>query len=239
MLLVRSVIYFGLMILSTFFFAMVIAIFGWFLPPYWNGAIAGGWGVINLWFLKWICGLDYQVQGSENIPDTNALVLCKHQSSWETIALRWVLPFNQSWVLKKELMRIPVFGWALAAVKPIAIDRQSGRKAVKQVVDEGTKHLENDQFVIIFPEGTRVAPGERKKYGIGGALLASRSGYPVLPIAHNAGVFWARRGLIKHPGTVQVVIGPLIETKGLGTAEINRLTEEWIEATMERLPGRI
>jgi 1-acyl-sn-glycerol-3-phosphate acyltransferase len=239
MLLIRSLLYFGLMVLSTFFFALLIAVFGWFLPASASSLMAGWWGAINLWFLKWICGLDYQVQGSENIPDTNALILCKHQSSWETIALRWLLPFNQSWVLKKELMRIPVFGWALSVVKPIAIDRQSGRKAVKQVVKEGIEHLRKGQFVIIFPEGTRVAPGERKKYGIGGALLAAKSGYPVLPIAHNAGVFWARRGLIKYPGTVQLVIGPLIETKGLDTAEINRRTEEWIETTMEKLPDRI
>ena len=115
MLLVRSLIYFGLMILSTFFFAMVIAIFGWFIPTYWSGAIAGGWGVVNLWFLKWVCGLDYQLHGSENIPDTNALVLCKHQSSWETIALRWLLPFNQSWVLKKEATSVPRLRSAVCA----------------------------------------------------------------------------------------------------------------------------
>ena len=238
MLLARSLLYFCLMVISTVFFALIIAVFGWFLPSSRNSAIAGAWGAVNLWLLKWICGLDYQIRGSENIPDGGALVLCKHQSSWETIALRRLLPYNQSWVLKKELMRVPIFGWALAVVKPIAIDRQSGRKAVKQVVEQGTEHLRKGRLVIIFPEGTRVAPGERKKYGIGGALLASRSGYPVLPIAHNAGVYWARRSLIKYPGTVQVVIGPLIETKDLDTAEINRRVEDWIETTMETLPGK-
>ena len=238
MILFRSLIYFSFLIISTLLYGLTLSTLGWLLPFSGRSAIANHWSLTNLRLLKTICNLDYQVTGLENLPSGNGIVLSKHQSSWETIALRWLLPFNQSWVLKKELMRIPVFGWALAAVKPIAIDRRSGRKAVKQVVDEGTAHLRNGQFVIIFPEGTRVAPGEHRKYGIGGALLAARSGYPVLPIAHNAGVFWARRGLIKYPGTVQVVIGPLIETEGLNTAEINRRTEEWIETTMEKLPGR-
>ncbi|MCP3870529.1 MAG: 1-acyl-sn-glycerol-3-phosphate acyltransferase [Gammaproteobacteria bacterium] len=237
MQLLRSLIYFLFLTFSTVLCSLVIALAGWFLPFSWNSAVAGGWGAANLWALKWICGLDYQLRGAENIPKQNALVLSKHQSAWETIALRWLLPFHQSWVLKRELMWVPIFGWALAVVKPIAIDRQSGRKAVKQVVREGIDRLQKGQFVIIFPEGTRVAPGEKKKYGIGGALLASKSGYPVLPIAHNAGVYWRRRGLIKHPGTIQVVIGPTIETKGLSASEINSRVETWIETTMAELPG--
>ena len=133
-------------------------------------------------------------------------------------------------------MWIPIFGWALAAAEPIAINRKAGRRAAHQIIKQGRRRLELGRTVVVFPEGTRVAPGTRKKYGIGGALLAEKTGYPVVPIAHNAGVFWRRRGLKKFPGIIQVVIGPLIETKGLSAIEINRRAEQWIEATVSTLP---
>jgi 1-acyl-sn-glycerol-3-phosphate acyltransferase len=139
-------------------------------------------------------------------------------------------------VLKKELLRVPFFGWALMAARSISIDRSAGRKAMKQVIEEGTRRLQNGDWVVIFPEGTRTAPGEKGRYGAGGALLAEKSGYPIVPIAHNAGVFWRRRDLRKYPGTIQVVIGPLIETQGLSGNEINRRVEQWIEDTVASLP---
>ena len=185
---------------------------------------------------KSICGLDFQVDGLENIPSNNTIVLSKHQSAWETIALRCILPPEQTWVLKQELMWIPIFGWALAAAQPIAIDRKSGRRAAGQIIEQGSKRLKQGRTVVIFPEGTRVAPGNRKKYGIGGGLLAEKTGYPVLPIAHNAGVFWRRRGIKKFPGTIQVVIGPVINTNGLSAIEINKRAEQWIENTLSQLP---
>jgi 1-acyl-sn-glycerol-3-phosphate acyltransferase len=173
----------------------------------------------------------------EHLEGGNAIILSKHQSAWETIALRGILPFNQAWVLKRELMWVPIFGWALAMVNPIAINRKAGREAARQVITQGTQRLEQGRYVIIFPEGTRVAPGERKKYGHGGAMLAEKSGYPIIPIAHNAGVFWRRRGLKKYPGTIQVVIGPRIETQGLSMKEIHQRVEDWIESTVESLPN--
>ena len=135
-------------------------------------------------------------------------------------------------------MWIPIFGWALAAAQPIAIDRKSGRKAASQVIQQGRKRLEQGRTVVIFPEGTRVAPGSRKKYGIGGALLAEKTGYPVLPVAHNAGEFWRRRDIKKYPGIIQVVIGPVIDAKGLSAVEINKRAELWIEETVASLPKR-
>lgn len=235
MILLRSSLYFTLMVISTIFFALLIVIFFW-LPHRQRSRLANAWGLTNLWLLKTICGLDYEIKGWENIPEGSCIFLAKHQSAWETISLRGLLPPNQIWVLKRELMWIPFFGWALYLVKAISIDRDAGRKAARKIISEGAEHLKAGRNVVIFPEGTRVAPGQRKRYGVGGAFLAHETGYPVVPIAHNAGVFWRRRDLKKYPGTIQVVIGPVIESEGLSSSEINRRVEEWIESTMETLP---
>jgi 1-acyl-sn-glycerol-3-phosphate acyltransferase len=144
----------------------------------------------------------------------------------------------QTWVLKRELMWIPFFGWALALLHPIAIDRGSGRKAIEQVVAQGRDRLRSGIWVVVFPEGTRVAPGTRRRHGIGGAVLAAETGYPVVPVAHNAGSFWPRRSFFKRPGTVRVVIGPVIEAQGKTAEEIRDLAEKWIENKMRELEGK-
>lgn len=236
----RSTIYFILLVLSTFFFGLIMAIFGWFLPFIVNSKVANAWGITNSFLLKTVCGLTYSVEGMENLPQNQAcIIMSKHQSAWETITFRGIFPANQAWVLKRELMFLPVFGWALAVVQPIAINRKAGREAMKQVVEQGLLRLSQNRNVIIFPEGTRVAPGERKRYGIGGGLLAEKADVPVIPVAHNAGVFWKRRGLKKYPGNIQVVIGPPIDTNGMSAAEITRQVEAWIESEMEKLPSQI
>jgi 1-acyl-sn-glycerol-3-phosphate acyltransferase len=238
MTLFRSTLYFCTMVLATVIIATLIVLLFW-LPYDIRSRLANVWGMVNLWLLRVICNLRYEVRGWEHIPAGGCIFLAKHQSAWETIALRGLLPHNQIWVLKRELMWVPFFGWALYLVKAISIDRGSGRQAAKKIVEEGTRHLEAGRYVVIFPEGTRVAPGQRKRYGIGGAFLAQKSGSPVVPIAHNAGVFWRRRDLRKYPGTIQVVIGPPIATQGLSSTEINQKVEEWIESTMEELPSTI
>ena len=168
------------------------------------------------------------------MPDHAVIVLAKHQSTWETIFFHWYLP-PLAWVLKRELLWLPLFGWALATLEPIAINRKSSSEAMRQLFEQGKACLDKGRWVMIFPEGTRTAPGHRRRYKLGGARLAANTGYPVLPIAHNAGEFWRRRSLIKYPGTIQVVIGPLIETKGLSPQEINDKTEQWIENTMQKI----
>jgi 1-acyl-sn-glycerol-3-phosphate acyltransferase len=189
------------------------------------------WCVFNLWWLRVTCGLSYEVRGLENIPAEPGVVLSKHQSTWEVIAFEeFFIP--QTWVLKRELIRIPLFGWALALLKPIAIDRASPGEAVRQLVQMGEQQLRDGRWVVIFPEGTRVAPGERVKYQPGGALLASRSGAKVIPVAHNAGEFWGRHQLIKRPGVIQVRIGPPIDPSNRKAKEINAIAEAWIEAQM-------
>lgn len=237
MLSLRSSIFFLLMVISTAFFGLVMAIFGLFLPFKVNSNIATYWADTNLFFLKVICGLDYEVTGLENIPDSACIIMSKHQSAWETIAFRTIFPANQAWVLKKELMYVPIFGWALAVVSPIAINRKAGKKAARQVIDQGLEKLSLNRNIMIFPEGTRVAPGERKRYGIGGGLLAEKANVPLIPVAHNAGVFWKRRGLNKFPGKIQVVIGEPIDTSGKRSVEIMQDVEDWIENKMLELPS--
>jgi 1-acyl-sn-glycerol-3-phosphate acyltransferase len=237
LVLVRSLVYFVALVLSILVFGLILALLGWFLPPAWKEPIGNAWGDVNMWALRLICGLRHRVTGAANLPRQPVIVMAKHQSAWETIALRSILRGHQAWVLKRELMWIPFFGWAMVVMNPIAIDRKAGRKAVRQVVSQGTKALEDGRYVVIFPEGTRTAPGTRGRYGIGGALLAEHSGYPVIPIAHNAGVFWRRRGFLKLPGTIEVVIGEPIPTVGRKASAIIRDVESWIEGEVARLPG--
>jgi 1-acyl-sn-glycerol-3-phosphate acyltransferase len=192
------------------------------------------WAKSVVWWLRLICGLRHEVINAENIPQGPAIVFCKHQSAWETIALQAIFP-PQVWVLKHELIRIPVFGWALAMLESIAIDRSSGRKAVEQIVEQGRQRLNTGKWIVIFPEGTRVAPGQRKKFGIGGAVLAEQTGYPVVLVAHNAGDFWRRRSLVKRPGVIKVVIGPVIDPTGKSASEIKDFAEQWINDTVDEI----
>jgi len=196
--------------------------------------IVSQWARFQIFLLRVLCRLDYRVEGMEHLPQGAAIILSKHQSAWETIAFQQIFP-AQTWVLKRELMWIPLFGWALALTRPIAIDRGAGRKAVEEVVTQGRERLQSGIWVVVFPEGTRVAPGTRKRYAMGGAILAAETGYPVVPVAHNAGSFWLRRGFMKKPGTVRVVIGPTIDPRGKKAEEIIRQTEEWIESRMVEL----
>jgi 1-acyl-sn-glycerol-3-phosphate acyltransferase len=237
MILVKSSIYFIFLILNTIIIAATGTLIAWAIPESKLPFIDGLWSRVNLWGLDKICGLRYHVKGAENIPDESCIVFAKHQSAWETIALVSLIPGRKSWVLKRELLYVPIFGWIMWYYKPIAINRKAGQKSVDQIIEQGRERLKSGSKIVIFPEGTRVAPGSRKRYGIGGAILAQKTGQPVLPIAHNAGIFWRRRDLRKYPGTIDVVIGPLIETKGLKANEINARAEAWIESTLEQLPS--
>lgn len=196
--------------------------------------IANQWGNISLWWLEKVCKINYQVRGLENLPTGTAIILSNHQSTWETLAFQLFLP-PHSWVLKKELMFVPFFGWALFLLKPIAIKRENVRQALKKLIMLGKQKLDAGWWLVIFPEGTRVKVNETKEFAIGGALLAAKTGYPVVPIALNSGKFWPRQKFFKYPGTIQVVIGPAIETKGKSANEINQMAETWITETMKNL----
>lgn len=195
---------------------------------------ARSWALINLWALKTICNLRYKVEGLESIPDEGVVVLCKHQSTWETIILQVILP-PVRWVLKRELLRMPFFGWGLAMMKPIAIDRSAGRKAVAQLVEQGRSMLDEGYWVVVFPEGTRMRPGQTRRYKQGGAILAVETGHPVVPVAHNAGEFWPRHSFLKWPGCIELRIGPAIDPGGKTAEEVTNLAQEWIEAQMKEI----
>jgi len=188
----------------------------------------------NVWVMKYVTGLNYTVEGTENLTDKPVIIFCKHQSTWETFALQVI--FNRiSFVFKQELFKVPFFGWGLAAMKPVAIKRGSGKVAVNALVTNGSKRLKEGISVVIFPEGTRTKPTGPGKYRIGGAVLAAESGYPVIPIAHNAGECWPRKSWILYPGKITVRIGPAIQTHNKQPDEILAEAKQWIEAQMPEI----
>ena len=197
-------------------------------------SIVQSWVHFILWWLKVTCRLTHAVEGSEHIGETPAIVFSKHQSTWETIALQLIFP-RQVWVAKRELLWIPVFGWGLALMKCIAINRGTGRAAVNQLVTKGKQRLDEGNWVVIFPEGTRIPAGKKGRYRIGGAVLAEQSGYPIIPVAHNAGEYWPRRSLIKKPGVIQVRIGPPIHGDGKTAPQILDEAADWIEDRMAEI----
>ncbi len=205
------------------------------LPRYeYRYRLARLWAWLLIQSLRLICGIRHQIEGLENIPQGNGIVASKHQSAWETLMLYLIFP-KAVYVLKRELLTIPFFGWCLGRYHHIAIDRSQPRAALVSLVKQGLQRLREGHWIIIFPEGTRVAPGERKRYAGSAGTLARKAGVPVVPVAHNAGEHWPRNGFIKIPGTIRMRIGPPLEGGELEAAEINRRLEEWIEARMREI----
>lgn len=212
----------------------VIALLTFPFAPLTRYRIITTWTRIMVWAARAICGIRYRVLGREHIPREPCVILSKHQSAWETLAYQVIFP-PQVWVMKRELLWIPFFGWGLAMLSPIAINRGAGASALRQMADQGRERLKAGFYIVIFPEGTRTAPGTRGKYHVGGAWLAARNEAQVLPVAHNAGRLWRRNSFIKRPGLVTVSIGPAIATRGLDAQEVLRRAEDWIEAEVQRL----
>jgi len=233
MVFLRSLIFLLLQILITPLFTL-LALLSFPLHPITRYRIISGWALTVLWLLRVLCGIRMEVRGAENIPKEPCVVLCKHQSAWETIALQKVFP-PQVWVLKRELLWLPFFGWGLAMTSPIAIKRSDGREAMRQLLKQGKARLALGFCVVIFPEGTRIPYGQRGKYKIGGALLGAHCGAPVVPVAHNAGKLWGKKSFLKRSGVISMSIGKPIDPSGLKADEINRRAEEWIEAEVEQL----
>lgn len=192
------------------------------------------WSRFNLWTLEHWCGLIIDIQGREHIPDKPCLVFSKHQSTLETLVLQ-LLFIPHVWIVKRELLWVPFFGWSLYLSHAIAIDRASGKKALKQIIEQGRKRLQQGYWVIIFPEGTRTRPGDIPQYKIGGPMLAAKSGYDIVPVCHNFGLFWPKGQFYKKPGTARLVIGAPIHNNGQSAKQLLSQSQQWIEQTWQEL----
>jgi 1-acyl-sn-glycerol-3-phosphate acyltransferase len=232
-LFIRSLIFSISSITSIMIYSCVVA-FSMLFPLRYRHILIRYFLSFYMGMLKHICHIEYQIEGLENIPkNINGVVLSKHQSTLETLLLPLIF-HDPAVIVKRELLWLPFFGWGLAASDPISINRSNKSTAMQQVIQKGKECLDQGRWLLIFPEGTRTAYGKVGHYKLGGARLAVATGYPVIPVAHNAGRFWPRRKFIKQPGTVRVVIGPMIETKGLTPEEVMELSKRWIEGTMTR-----
>jgi 1-acyl-sn-glycerol-3-phosphate acyltransferase len=233
MIFLRSLIFFLIKAGMTIPFSL-LTLMTFPLPALARYRVISQWSRMVTWLARVIVGIRYRVEGLENLPAEPVVILAKHQSAWETIVFQQIFP-PLSFVLKKSLLYIPFFGWGLALFSPIAIDRAAGREALKQIEAQGMARLKSGFWVLIFPEGTRVVPGETGKYQAGGAYLATKAGVPVLPVAHNAGRCWPKNGFLKYPGEIVVRIGPLIPTSGRKAAQVMAESEHWIETAMRGL----
>ena len=210
---------------------------GFWLPYRAQFALARSWARTLLWVLERLCGLKFSVDGRQRIPAGNHIVMSNHTSAWETVAQFLIFP-PQVWVLKRELLWIPFVGWGLKRLRPIAINRGEGHRAVNQVIEQGQARLKDGLWIIIFPEGTRVVAGETRKFGVSGAMLAIASGKQVVPLSHNAGMFWPRRGFVKKAGTIRVVIGEPIDSLGKNPRALNEEVKQAIEAGLARIASQ-
>lgn len=233
MVLIRNLLFMLALAVFTPLYALIAMATFPFRPEI-RHKIIRGWPRIMAWVIKHMLGIPYRLIGTENIPAGPAIIVSKHMSAWETIMLQDIFP-PMVFVMKREIHKVPFFGWGISQMPMIAIDRTAGKDALAQVEEQGRDRLAHGFWVTIFPEGTRVAPGSKKRYKAGGSWLAAQTGTPVVPVAHNAGEFWPRNAFFKRPGEVVVSIGPVIDTRGLSAEEINRKAETWVEGEMRRL----
>jgi 1-acyl-sn-glycerol-3-phosphate acyltransferase len=233
MQLLRSLLFTAYMMLSACVFGAFMSLCFW-APHAFQFAVARNWARCLFWVLERLCGLTFSVDGRERIPRGAHIVMSNHRSAWETIALFIIFP-PHVWVLKRELLWVPFVGWGLKLLRPIAINRGEGHRAVNQVVDQGKARLADGLWVIVFPEGTRVVAGQQKKFGVSGALLATATGNLVVPLSHNAGEFWPRRGILKKPGVVRVVIGEPITSAGKNPRQLTEEVRLAIEAGLTKI----
>ena len=229
----RSILFAAALVLITPPYA-ILALATFPLPPMMRYRLISGWSRLVLLLSRRILGIRWRVEGREHLPAQPSVILAKHQSAWETLAFQQIFP-PQVHVLKRELLWIPFFGWGLALMSPIAIDRSRGVAALRSLARQGRARLAQGFWVVVFPEGTRVKPGERRAYHLGGAWLAAESGAPIVPVAHNAGLLWPRNAFVKRPGTVTVRIGPPIEAVQRDAKTLNAQAEEWIEEQQKAL----
>ena len=233
-LFVRSLLFSIGTIPVIIFFATFACTLGPLMPYRIRQEIVTWANAFIVFWLNLTCGVRLKVEGLENIPKTPCVVAAKHQSAWETYYLQRLLR-PVSTILKRELLKIPFFGWGLYFMHPIAIDRGNPRVAMKQVQSQGLLRLKQGNNVLVFPEGTRVPFGEEGKYARSAASLAVAAGVPLVPVAHNAGYCWPAGGFYKRPGMIHVIIGKPIDPEGRDSRSLTEQTRNWIEATQQTL----
>lgn len=233
----RSVVFYILYVSFTLVFCTLAPfIFG--LLPFrmrFNGLTI--WNRVTIFLVRVICGVRYKVIGIENIPKGACIFAAKHQSAWETYFFQILFKRPISTIMKRELLRVPFFGWSLALMQPIAIDRSSPREALKQVFEKGKRRISEGISVLVFPEGTRFDPGQAGKYARSAAAIAESTSAPLIPIAHNAGECWSPKSLVIKPGCISVIIGNSIDPNGFTSKELTQQLEQTIEGAMQNITG--
>ena len=195
-------------------------------------AIVSGWCTFNVSCARIICGIKYEIHGLENIPDQPCVIMSNHQSTWETLAYPSIFP-TLTWVIKKELLYVPFFGWGIASTQPIALNRSQGKKALRQLIKDGREKINLGRYILIFPEGTRIPYGEERALKAGGFVLAKQAKVNILPVAHDSGRLWPRNGFLKTPGTIQLRIGKVIETQDLSAEQMRAAYARWLKSTRQ------
>lgn len=232
-IIIRSTLFNFLMATLIVFFG-ITGLFIFWTPFRVRYAYISCWSKSTIWLAKVLCGIKYEIEGFENIEHQHAIAVCNHQSTWETLFLQ-VLLGPQSWVLKRELLWIPFFGWGLGLLEPIAINRAK-KGSIKFVVKKGIEKLNDKRWVVIFPQGTRVKPGEKKRFSRGAAVLSQGSKQPVVPIAHNAGIVWPKNSFFKYPGTISVKIGKAIYPKDEPPENMTEHLQRWFDEQLDTMP---
>jgi 1-acyl-sn-glycerol-3-phosphate acyltransferase len=233
MIFLRSLLFMLVMAVTTVLIVTALLLVFW-LPTRQRRLFVMPWIHFVMWLIEHLLGIRTRIEGAENIPAVPCVILSKHQSAWETFALQIIFTLT-SFVYKKELHWLPFFGWGLKLMPFVGIDRGAGKAALNQVAERGKQRLAEGYSVIVFPEGTRVPPGQKRRYKVGGAYLAVAAGAPVVPVALNSGECWRRQAFLKTPGTVTVSIGPAIDPAGQTAEAVNNAAERWIEAEMQRI----
>jgi len=228
MLFLRSLLYFlGSAIILIVLVAIALVLF--FIPLKARYAILSKWSFFCMWWLRITLNIKFNVIGKENIPNTACVIISNHQSTWETLAFQQIFP-HQTWVLKQELLQIPVFGWGLLLLKPIIIDRGEKLKALKKMIKQGADRLKEGIFVVVYPEGTRQPYGQLGEYQNGAIAISKKTGCDILPVFHNAGKLWPKGSFVKHPGIISVVIGEPISVQGKSATELTKEIKDWTQA---------
>lgn len=215
-------------------FVVLLLFFSFYLRIEYRYKIGSLWGKFNIWWLGITCKITFNLLGIENIPDKPCVIIANHQSTWESFAFQKIFA-HQTWVIKKQLLWIPIFGWGLALLKPVIIDRGEKLKALKTIIKQGVKRVQSGIYLVIFPEGTRQPYGQLGNYQKGGVAIAKQAACDILPVYHNAGKLWAKGSFIKHPGIVTVVIGKPVSIVGESVAKRTQEIRDWTAVQAKNL----